>query len=199
MHCLNNIPVVCLCLQVGELSCWRSLALAADDGCSLGMADKGRDFQLLTGLCCDSESSGSTQFSDLLWNVYLYSYIFLSYPSKKKKILSFLTDRAEGERLVIFFPYCFPRSFSFPSSWTPPAPLKYHIIHSTSFSPNCLQTSRPFLILWRFRISLFLSLPFLSSPLSFTTYVHTHDGDFIIYTDDHSSTWESYSSHLLLQ
>ena len=135
------------------------------------------------GLCCDSESSGSIQFSDLLWNVYLYSYIFLSYPSKKKKkILSFLTDRAEGERVVIFFPYCFPRSFSFPSSWTPPAPLKYHIIHSTSFSPNCLQISRPFLILWWFCISLFLSLPFLSSPLSLSQHMHnTHDGDFIMY------------------
>ena len=156
------------------------------------------------GLCCDSPDYVLTKGKGLFWDrvqvqfSFQTSYeLFLTFLSwLKKKILSSLTHRVEGERVVIFFPYCFPRSFSLPSSWTHPAPLKYHIIYPTSLSPNCLLASRPFLILWWFYISLFLSLPFLSSPLSLS-HTHALTRWWFHYTDDHSSTLESYSSLLL--
>ena len=209
MHCLNNIPVVCLCLQVGKgLSYWRSLALAG--GWWLETADgwQREGLSALNGPLLwfsrlrSNKRKGSFSGTEFRFNSVfrpLMKFSLLSYPSLKKKILSFLTDRVGGERVVIFFPYCFPRSFSLPSSWTPPAPLKYHIIYPTSLSPNCLRTSRPFLILWRFYISSFsLSLFPFFLPLSLLhTYAHTLDGDFIIYIDDHSRTLESYSSLLL--
>ena len=185
MHCLNNIPVVCLCLHVGNLSYWRSLALAGGWWLETGDGWQREGLSALNGPLLwfsrlrSNKRKGSFSGTEFRFNSVfrpLMKFSLLSYPSlKKKKILSFLIDRAGGKRVVIFFPYCFPRSFSLPSSWTPPAPLKYHIIYPTSLSPNCLRTSRPFLILWQFYISLFfsLSLPFLSSPLSFT-HICTH-------------------------
>lgn len=173
MHCLNNIPVVCLCLQVGELSCWRSLALAADDGCSLGMADKGRDFQLLTGLCCDSESSGSIQFSDLLWNVYLYSYIFLSYPSKKKKSCRFLQTELKVRDWSSFFLIAFPgHSLSLlPERLQLPSSIILYIQHP--FPPTVCRLLGHFSFFDDFVFLSFSLFPFFL-PLSLSQHMYTH-------------------------
>lgn len=112
------------------------------------------------------QSSGSIQFSDLLWT---FPYFPILVKKKKNLVISYRQSwRWESGHFfslllsqVILSPFFLNTSSS--------SQVSYHI--PNNLSPNCLLASRPFLILWWFYISLFL--PFLSSPLSFT-YICTH-------------------------
>ena len=118
MHCLNNIPVVCLCLHVGNLSYWRSLALAGGWWLETGDGWQREGLSALNGPLLwfsrlrSNKRKGSFSGTEFRFNSVfrpLMKFSLLSYPSlKKKKSCRFLQTELEVREWSSFFLIAFP-------------------------------------------------------------------------------------------
>lgn len=180
----KNIPVVCLCLQVGNLSYWRSLALAG--GWWLETADgwQREGLSALNGPLLwfsrlrSNKRKGSFSGTEFRFNSVfrpLMKFSLLSYPSLKKKSCHFLQTELEVREWSSFFLIAFPgHSLSLlPEHLQLPSSIILYTQHP--FPPTVCGLLGHFSFFDDFIFPLFLSLSSLSFfPSLFYTHMHTH-------------------------